>query len=395
MQQTMLWHFPPERGAPNANGLGLPACRTRPIFVNFGGIIPALGFDSEIVMAEQSAEKVKDPDHLAEYIRNVMPDIDAELERGEMSLSERLLCAATIFVDEMVFEIRNGDTIEDKTRTIDYVTRPWFAIIYHHVENWYREHYGALLHANESGRAHGFVLIRNLPVELVVPLTRGRVETPGETAWLCFPKEVESDEDPLAWLGKSPNVAALGESDKKTLARDAREVAGALRSIRINSMGIEPSDDVMYGLLNGVPAEFEAAAAKAVRNEAAARLGILWNIHLAVELTLKAFSQHKTGKFRETHNLFDLFDDVAGHGIGTDRSLLKKLRRESEVIDNRYGSGDVPTVQEVFAAYKVGLALVSSIVQSCKREISFGGGKILLAKPPWTSLPSTAQETQN
>lgn len=346
-------------------------------------------------MVEQSAEQIKKPDELTEYIRKVMPYIDARLEHSEMSLTERLLCAATIFVDEMVFEVRDGDAIEDKTNSTDYVARRWFAIIYHHVKNWYQEHYGDALHANESGRAHGFVLVRNLPVELIVPLTRSKVEKPGETAWLSFPKEVESDEDPLRWLGKSPNVAALGEGDRKSLIKDVREIATALRSIQVNSMGIEPSDDAMYGLLNGVPAEFESAAQKAVRNDAAGRPGALWNVHLAIERALKAYGQHKAGRFREIHNLFDLFDDVAGYGITADRNLLKKLRRESDVIDNRYGLGDAPTMQEVFAAYKAGLRFVSSVVQSFRRKVNIGGGSFLLGKPPWTSLPPTKKDVQS
>lgn len=346
-------------------------------------------------MVQPAAETAKQPDELAEYIGKVMPYIDTRLQHNDMSLVERMLSAATVFVDEMILEIRNGDTVEDTTNMTDYVARPWFAIIYHHVKNWYQDHYGEALNTNESGRARGYVLVRSLPVELIVPLTRSRVETPGETAWLSFPKEVEGDEDPLRWLEKSPNVAALGEGDRKALIKDAREVATALRSIRVNSMGIEPSDDTMYGLLNGISGEFESAAQKAVRNEAAGRPAALWNIHLAIERALKAFSQHKTGKFREIHSLFDLFDDVAAHGVVANRSALKKLRRESDVIDNRYGLGDTPTVQEVFSAYKTGLTFVSSVVQSFRRKISIGGGSLLLSKPPWTSLPPTKNELQD
>jgi hypothetical protein len=348
----------------------------------------------EVVMVEESAERLTQPDKLAEYIGKAMPYIDGGFEQSDMSLTERMLCAATTFVDELVFEVRNGDTVEEWTSSTDYVARPWFAIIYHHVKNWYRAQYGEALDVNEGGRGHGYVLVRSLPVEVTVPLTRSRVEMPGETAWLSFPQEVESDEDPLGWLGKSPTVAALGDSDRNALIEDVREVATALRSIRINSMGIEPSDDTMYGLLNGVPGEFESAAQKAVRNEAAGRPGALWNIHLAIERALKAFSQHKTGKFRETHNLFDLFDDVAGHGIVAERNELKKMRRESVVIEHRYGLGDAPNVQEVFAAYKIGLTFVRSVVQSFKREISIGGGSFLLAKPPWITLPPAKNDMQ-
>lgn len=343
-------------------------------------------------MAEPGDEGTTKPDELELLVNRILPHIDARLEQSDMSFGERMLFAATTIVDDLVLEIRCGDVVEDKAIRTDYVTRPWFAILYHHVQNWYRQHYGDALDRNEGGHAYGFVLVRGLPVELVVPLTRGRVETPGETAWLSFPKEVEDGEDPLAWLTKPPNVASLAPGDKKTLIEDARTIATALRSIRVNSMGVEPPDDVADSLLDGVLAEFESAARKAVRNEAAGRPGALWNIHLAVERTLKAFNQHKTGNFRQIHNLYELFDDVASHGITADRKLLKKLRRDSDVIDNRYGLGDIPSVQEVFTAYKASLMLVSSIVGSFKRKFNVGGASFLLGKPPWTTLPPSSAD---
>lgn len=345
-------------------------------------------------MAEQGAEIIEQPGKLEEYVDKVMPYIDARLERSDVSLTERILLAATIFVDEFVFEVRNGETVHDKSSSSDYVVSPWFAMLYRHVDDWYREHYGKALDVNPGGLAQGYVLVRSIPVEFTVPLTRSRIETPGETTWLSFPKEVESDEDPLGWLGTSPNVAALGERDRQGLVQDTTEIATAIRAIRVNTMGIEPSDDTMYGLLNGVPGEFEAAAQKALRNDAAGRPAALWNIHLAIERVLKAFSQHKIGTFRETHNLFKLFDHVAAHGLLADRNVLKKFRRESDVIDNRYGLGDAPTAQEVFSAYKAGLTFTSSVVKSFKRKMNIGGASFLLKKPPWTSLPSKPKDPQ-
>lgn len=343
-------------------------------------------------MVEKTAESIKQADKLAEYIGKVMPYIDTRLAHSDAPLAQRLLVAATMFVDEFTTAIRVGDKVEEIPSHTDYVVTPWFAIIYHHIENWYREHYGDALNANPGGSAHGYVLVRSLPVELIVPLTRSRVETPGESIWLSFPKEVEGDENSLDWLVKAPNIASLDNDDREALSQDVVEIATALRSIRVNSMGVEPSDETVHGLLDGIAGEFEAAVQKAVRNEAAGRPGALWNIHLAIERALKAFAKHKTGKFRETHNLFALYDDVAAHGISADRNALKKLRRESEVIDNRYGLGDAPTVQEVFAAYKIGLTFVSCVVRSFKRKISIGGASFLIGKPPWTSLPPTKEE---
>ncbi|MGY4346042.1 HEPN domain-containing protein [Bradyrhizobium sp. GM7.3] len=220
------------------------------------------------------------------------------------------------------------------------------------------------------------------------------LKRPGSQRGSRFLKKWRATRIRYAGSGPSPIVAAFGERDRKALVHDATEIATAIRAIRVNSTGIEPSDDTTYGLLSGVPGEFEAAAQKAIRNDTAGRPAALWNIHLAIERVLKAFSQHKTGAFRETHNLFQLFDDVAAHGLIADRNVLKKFRRESEVIDNRYGLGGAPTVQEVFLAYKAGLTFASSAVKSFNRKMNIGGASFLLKKPPWTSLPSTQKDLQ-
>ena len=45
---------------------------------------------------------------------------------------------------------------------------------------------GRRLQRGETSTATGVVLVRGVPVEVRVPLTRSTVETPGETTWLHF-----------------------------------------------------------------------------------------------------------------------------------------------------------------------------------------------------------------
>lgn len=138
-------------------------------------------------MSKERDGQSRETGNLTDAIREALPLIDAALAEGDMPLTERVLQAAIVIVDKMIVDIRVGAEVEDKK---DYAVRPWFAFIYHDVSEWYRENYGEALTRNESGRAHGFILIRGLPVELIVPLTRSRVETPGETSWLSFPRRL-------------------------------------------------------------------------------------------------------------------------------------------------------------------------------------------------------------
>jgi hypothetical protein len=333
-------------------------------------------------MEQESADKAVEKATLEQAIYGHLPLIDAYLAARDLLLATRPFEAAAMFVRDCVIEV-SIDPDKD-----DFAAKPWFAIIYRYVENWYRVTYGEAMNRGPGNVAYGVVLIRGLPVELAVPLTRSKVETPGKTAWLSFPVTVEHDENPFDWLRAPPNLESLGTAEISEIRKDAGAIATALRSIRIDFMGVEPHDDIVSGLLDGILAEFESAARQILRVDATGRASALWSFQMAVERTLKAFAQHKSGTFREIHNLYLLFDEIAGYGTGADRNLLKKLPRDSDVMDDRYGLRGTPTVWETFEAYKAALSIVSSVSRHFNRKISIGGGSLLLRKAPWITLPS-------
>jgi len=318
---------------------------------------------------------------LKEAIAGHLSNIDAELSAYEVPLKIRPLRASIMFVKDYVSEV-SGD---DKN---NFEAKPWFAIIYHHVEQWYRDHYGPAFDRDRSAIASGVVLVRDIPVEIRVLLTRSRVETPGETAWLLFPVEVAGDENPFTWLVDPPKLDKLLADERSKLTKQTTDIGTALRAIRINLMGVEPSDNVTQGLLDGVLAELEASARNILRNDTSGRGSALWALQMAVERTLKALSQHKRGSFREIHNLFELFDDVTAHLSTIDRNLLKKLPHDKQVITDRYGLGGTPTLWEAANAYNAALEIISGISRLFKHKFYVGGGGVLLKRPPWLSLPS-------
>jgi hypothetical protein len=326
------------------------------------------------------------PRDLKQAIYQFMPLIDPILAAAETPLGMRALHAATRFVEDLVVDV-STETDKENFKE-NFALKPWFAIIYHHVDNWYRETYAEALKRGHEKTACGVVLVRDLPVELDVPLTTSRIETPGETAWLTFPVTVEEDEEPLSWLKGAPNIVHLSEQDQTRVLNDAVEVATALRSIRINFMGVEPRDDTVSGLLEGVLPEFESAARQILRRETSGRASALWTLQMALERVLKAYAQHRMGTFRQIHNLFELFDDAARHGFNGDRELLKKLPRDREVMSDRYGLRGTPTLQEMIEAYNAALTLVSVASGQFNRKFNVGGASFLLRKAPWITLPS-------
>lgn len=319
--------------------------------------------------------------NLKETLADYLPLIDATLSAQEIRVSIRPFRAAVIFVEDFVLEV-SGD---DKT---NYPAKPWFAILYHYVDEWYREQYGAAFKADKSGFAIGVVLVREIPVEVQVPLTRLRVETPGESSWVFFPVEVEKDEEPLEWLVSPPTLERLLADEKSKLGARTVTVASSLRSLQMNLMGIEPRDEQVTGLLDGVLAEFETSARNILRNDTSGRGSALWALQMATERILKAFAKHKMNSFREIHNLFELFDDMAEYLSGINRDLLKKLPRDKQAVTDRYGLGGTPSLPEMIDAYNSALELSVGISRLFKRKLSIGGGGLLLKRPPWLTLPA-------
>lgn len=320
---------------------------------------------------------------LREAIAERLVYIDEYLSASEVVVSQRVTQAAILFVQDWIIEME-GD---DKT---DFYVKSWFAVIHHYVEEWYRDHYGPALKHGEDSLATGIVLVRGVPVEVRVPLTRSTVETPGETFWLHFPVTIEEGENPESWLVGSPPIDKLDRWERTKLAAKLATVCKGLRRIRINLMGIKPSDETVNGFVEGVLSEFESAAGNILRKDAGARGAALWSLQMAVEKTLKAFSQHKIGSFRQSHDLFVLYDDVKDQGIDAQRALLKKMPREPQVMSDRYGLDGTPAIAEVMSAYDAALEFVSQVSRSFGHDIYVGGARFLLKKPPWLELPPVA-----
>ena len=313
--------------------------------------------------------------------------IDEYLSATEIPVPQRITQAAFMFVQDWIIDIE-GD---DKT---DFALKPWFAVIYHHVKEWYRDHYGPATEGGGGSIASGVVLVRGMPVEVKVPLTRSTVETPGETAWLHFPVTIDEGEGPEDWLVNAPPLAKLDLRQRKKLAKKLKAVGTGLRCIRTNLMGIKPSDDTVNGLLKGILPEFESAAANILRQEASGRGAALWSLQMAMEKILKAFAQHKTGTFRHSHDLFVLYDDVKDHGISAKRTLLNKMPREPQIMSDRYGLAGTPSITEVMDAYDAALEFAGQASRSFGRDFSIGGARFLLKKPAWTELPPATEKTE-
>ncbi len=119
------------------------------------------------------------------YIFDAMEIIDPVLSDQEVPLKNRPLSAALMFVQSYILEVSHGD----KEKPYE---EPWFAILYHHVREWYVDTYGKAW-TNETKGITGTIRIRGIPVEFGVPNTKAKVEVEGESSWMIFPSTIDDD----------------------------------------------------------------------------------------------------------------------------------------------------------------------------------------------------------
>ncbi|ESQ92530.1 HEPN domain-containing protein [Asticcacaulis benevestitus] len=325
-----------------------------------------------------------DEQDLPSIISEFLETVDPLFNEIDKPLSQRPLLAGIHFIDTRVISLSGHAKAE-------FATSPHFAHIYHHIKAWYDDRYGPMMRGNPSGFALAVVKVLGQPVAVKVPLTTSEVAEEGKTAWLCFPDEVMVSERPLAWLDQAPNLATLTGSQKSALRARIAKTGTALRRVRLHLMGIEPPNPEVDDLLDGVLSALEVAATGIVANTPTSRLGAMWPLQMALERSMKALCLHKTGTFQEIHDLYYLYDFIAAYCPLVNRDKLKYLPNSRLMIDGRYGLAPKPSLDDAMAAYNATLEIVSGIAMQFDQKYRINNLRILLKKPPWTTLPDTEE----
>lgn len=305
--------------------------------------------------------------------------IDKSLEANNTKLSLRPLKAANLFVEHFVVEVNGGDKE-------NYTEQSWFAVIYHHVKDWYNRTYGALMTESSDGVGHAVVSVRGIPVAFDVPLTRIVIEEEGKTPWLCFPNKIEETEDPKSWLRNPPPLSNLAQKDLNKLDRVCARTAVALRKIQLNVQGLSGSSAIVDGFVTGIMPEVEAAAVHILRNKPEAFGLAAWSLQMALEKTLKALAIQHNKTYKRTHDLFALYDLVEANLAPMKRDVMEKFLREADVIAARYGQGKAVKKDFILGSYLTGIEFIATATEKFERTRSIAGARILLGMPPWLSL---------
>lgn len=312
------------------------------------------------------------------HIFDAMEEINAILDEQEAPLKTRPLSAALMFVKYFIAEVSHGN----KENPIE---EPWFAIIYHHVREWYEDTYGKAWTNGTSG-VTGAVCIRRIPTEILVPNTKSRTEVEGQSSWVIFPSRIDDDESPEMWLANPPNLDRLTQTETEALDADMLTVASCLRQISVFVNTCESPNSGFSKLSQGILDELEAAAKSLSSNTFSSIQSSIWSMQMALERVLKSLSIQQRGEFRETHDLFSLYDDLRDVSASLDRNYLKRFPRWRDNVSRRYSLGTDADLEEAFELYKFSLQYIRDATELFDRKIGILDGGVLLKKPAFLDL---------
>jgi hypothetical protein len=298
---------------------------------------------------------------LKDVIDEHMPFIDELLQESNVPIFDRFMRAASTFVEVAITD----SSYESKEELLK--SKAFFEGIIPLVNDWYWERYGELSKNPRDKVFSGIINPYGQAVLVKIPSTTSRIEVPNETAWLTFPDCLQESES-LADMIQTPlTLDKLSLNEKETLFSEFEDIVSMTRSINLNITSASKLDTETTNMAQGIWSHFEKAIVDILsfQNQQAS-IGC-WELHLAIEKTLKVYLKQANGKKYYGHNLNTLGGKVKDYAPDIDLSIIKSLPSDKDAIQFRY-SELVQRVSDTVDYYKKALALVSSLTNKLSRE---------------------------
>lgn len=250
------------------------------------------------------------------------------------------------------------------------------------VNDWYWEKYGELAKNPKTKVYSGIINPYGQPVLVKIPSTTSEIEVPNETAWLTFPDCLQESES-LAEMIQTPSILdKLPKYEKEVLLSEFDEVVSMTRSINLNIRSVSELDAEATDMAQGIWSHFEKAIVDILsfQNQQAS-IGC-WELHLAIEKTLKVYLNQADGKKHFGHNLNALGNKAKIYIPELDLSMIRSLPSDKDAIQFRY-SELVQNVGKAVVYYKKALALVFFITSKLSRKHKFNNASFLIKMAPW------------
>lgn len=322
-------------------------------------------------------EDIKFENFLNEWLAVIDPIL---AKKGE-PLQMRPLSAAVYFIENAIVAVKKGEDKFIPGKFVDYQNSTWFKRIYEATERWYYDHFGeAFIYAKKIKNLEAVTLIGDTPYLFKVPIITHKVEKTGEI-WICFHDSVQADEDVLHWVHRGPNFDRLSSKTITNARILTEEIATRLRATQIALAGLGKSNIEMFEMSQNILPNLEEAANALVKADTLSIKRAYWPMQMACELVLKCLAQQRANEFKETHDLFYLYDNMPETPPPFTRGELSKLPNWRNMTELRYGGGTPVTIRQAFRSYRVTVKIVSATAAVFKRNMYFDRGRILIQVP--------------
>lgn len=313
---------------------------------------------------------------LRAYIDQHMPYIDELLAERNIPIHKRFIHAGVLFVEGAVLD-SNFDSNKELLESEVYreCVLPLF-------NDWYFEKYGDLTQGYSNDFYSGMVLAYGQPVLVRMPVTTTSVIEEGKLAKMTFPDHLQESEKFDELIQPKFDLDRMGEKSVNELRAQVEKVVALTRSINLDLNMAGNLGQPVSDMAQGIWRHFEKAISDILtsRNELASVA--CWEIHLAIEKSLKVLIFDKSGKREHGHNLDSLINSLRNYEQGIDSSRLSTLPSDKDAIKLRYAEL-IRSPVDAFSYYLVALEFVGNIVSRLEHDISIKNASFTLKMAPW------------
>ena len=318
----------------------------------------------------------KDSD-LANFLEYQLPIFDELLAEEQMPLHQRPFAATIQFVTYCIVAIEGDD--KD-----NFLEKAWFKSFYQLVSGWYSNRYGDAMKLDRDDSSLGVVLIYDTPFKMKIPLSIPGKKESAIKRWFCLPNEVLEKENVFDWIVKPPNLNKMSPEELSSLKTDLRTVANATRSIRVNLMTATLKENDLRKLSSGIPPHIEKSVRDILSLDAGRISNSIWEIHLAIEKSLKLLIRqrgHVPPNVHDLEKLCKIASDI--NDVFIDSDLINNLPSHQESIRHRYGEVGLVTVGQAVSHYKSALNILNNFTHALSRQFIMKNAEVLIQVPPW------------
>lgn len=313
---------------------------------------------------------------LRESIYDVMPLIDDLLAESGIAIHKRFMRAGELFVHHFV----RKSTFDSKEELLNSEA---YSVVFLPIFNdWYWDKYGELAKGPERDVYCGLVLAYNTPVKILIPATITRVVEPGKLAEITFPDSLEDYESIEDMLQTKFALEKMSESESSEFKIHAAKVVSLIRSINIDLNMASNLPPAAEKLSKGIWSHMEKAANDILTLTPERASIACWDIHLAVEKTLKVLISEKTRKLEHGHNLKVLAEKLAGSEPEINEHMFKNLPSDKEAIKLRYAEL-IKSIPDAVSYYHATLEIISIIASKLEHKYGIKNASITLKPSPW------------